>query len=70
MKTSGPTQVITDFKETKRLAEKLGNENYEFRRWLKFNAPANIDEIVSGLSRKYFFIIDCKKCGDCCLILP
>ena len=58
--------IEKDPKKTLRLAKKLGNENWKFRSWLKFNAPDNIDEIVSGLSRKYFSLIDCRECGNCC----
>src|SRR6185437_13006938 len=30
------------------------------------HAPDDIDEVVAGLSRKYFNLIDCKECGNCC----
>ena len=59
-------KIETDPKKTKRLAQKLESENWDFRVWLKFYAPENIDEIVSALSRKYFSVIDCKNCGNCC----
>lgn len=58
--------IEKDPKKTRRLARTLEDENWKFRSWLKFNAPDNIDEIVSGLSRKYFSLIDCRECGNCC----
>ena len=47
------------------MSEKYRDENWRFRSWLKFNAPENIDDIVAGLSGKYFALIDCKECGNC-----
>jgi uncharacterized protein len=60
------TTVEKDPKKTRRLAAKLENENWAFRAWLKYHAPRNIDQVVSGLSRKSFALIDCKECGNCC----
>jgi len=42
------------------------HDNWEFRSWLKQNAPNNIDGIVKELSQKYFAPIDCTQCENCC----
>jgi hypothetical protein len=63
---SGTLIIEKDPKKVRKLAEKKENENWDFRAWLKFHAPDDIDEIVAGLSRKYFSLIDCKECGNCC----
>jgi hypothetical protein len=41
-------------------------ENCDFRAWLKNYAPDDIDDVVKGLSQKYFALIDCRECGNCC----
>jgi len=42
------------------------DENWEFRSWLKQSAADNIDHIVKALSQKYFALIDCIECANCC----
>src|ERR1700746_884260 len=37
--------------------------------WLKNYAPDDIDHVVKALSQKYFALIDCKECGNCCRVL-
>ena len=59
-------KIETDLKKIKYWAGRKEKENYQFRDWLKANPPHNLDEIISGLSRKYFKLIDCRKCGNCC----
>ena len=44
-------------------------ENCDFRAWLKNYAPDDIDDVVKALSQKYFALIDCKECGNCCRVL-
>jgi uncharacterized protein len=44
-------------------------EHYDFRAWLKNSAPDDIDDVVKSLSRKYFALIDCKECANCCRVL-
>src|SRR6267378_6187752 len=44
-------------------------ENCDFRAWLKNYAPDDIDDIVKALSQKYFALIDCKECANCCRVL-
>ena len=44
-------------------------ENRDFRAWLKNYAPDDIDDVVKALSQKYFALIDCKECGNCCRVL-
>jgi len=58
--------MIKDLSELKKLADEKENENWEFRSWLKFRAPSNLDAIVRDLSRKYSSLIDCKECANCC----
>jgi Fe-S-cluster containining protein len=58
--------MIKDLSELKNLAAKKEKENWEFRSWLKFHAPSNIDAIARELSRKYSSLIDCKECANCC----
>jgi Fe-S-cluster containining protein len=48
------------------LSEENQAENYDFRSWLKNYAPRGIDDIVKALSQKYFALIDCKECANCC----
>jgi uncharacterized protein len=44
-------------------------ENHNFRAWLKNYAPDDIDDVVKVLSQKYFALIDCKECANCCRAL-
>lgn len=58
--------VEKDLQKIRELSEERQDENWKFRSWLKAHAPDDIDEIIAGLSRKYFALIDCKECGNCC----
>lgn len=58
--------IETDPAKINQLSQEHDNENWEFRSWLKQNAPDNIDGIVQALSQKYFALIDCKQCANCC----
>lgn len=60
----------TDLLRIQGLSEEHDEENWEFRSWLKQNAPDNIDGVVKALSQKYFALIDCRLCGNCCRSLP
>jgi Fe-S-cluster containining protein len=51
------------------LSERSENENYDFRAWLKNYAPDDIDDVVKALSQKYFALIDCRECANCCRVL-
>ncbi len=51
------------------LSEENEIENCDFRAWLKNYAPDDIDHVVKALSQKYFALIDCKECGNCCRVL-
>lgn len=55
-----------DLQEIKRLAAEKEDENWQFRSWLKFHSPSNIDSTVKKLSQKYSALIDCKECANCC----
>jgi Fe-S-cluster containining protein len=48
------------------LSQQNETENYDFRAWLKNYAPGGIDDVVKALSQKYFALIDCKECANCC----
>ncbi|HWO30910.1 MAG TPA: YkgJ family cysteine cluster protein [Candidatus Acidoferrum sp.] len=51
------------------LSEGSEIENHDFRAWLKNYAPDDIDDLVKALSQKYFALIDCKECANCCRVL-
>ena len=53
----------------KALSEGSEIENHDFRAWLKNYAPDDIDDVVKALSQKYFALIDCKECANCCRVL-
>jgi Fe-S-cluster containining protein len=48
------------------LSQEHDDENWEFRSWLKQYAPDDIDDLVKTLSQKYFALIDCTQCANCC----
>ena len=60
------SEIETDLSRIQELSQEHDEENWEFRSWLKQNAPDNIDGIVKALSQKYFALIDCRQCGNCC----
>ena len=59
-------QIETDLLRIQQLSQEHDDENWQFRSWLKQNAPDNIDGIVKALSQKYFSRIDCTQCANCC----
>ena len=59
-------EIETDLSRIQSLSREHDEENWEFRSWLKQNAPDDIDGIVKALSQKYFALIDCKQCANCC----
>jgi len=66
LKEVSPSRIETDLSRINQLSQKHDEENWDFRSWLKQNAPDNIDGIVHALSEKYFTLIDCKQCANCC----
>jgi uncharacterized protein len=60
------SEIETDLSRIQLLSQEHDDENWEFRSWLKQNAPDNIDGIVKALSQKYFALIDCTQCANCC----
>jgi hypothetical protein len=58
--------IETDLSRIQQLSEERDDENWDFRSWLKQNAPDNIDGLVKALSQKYFALIDCRQCANCC----
>src|SRR5882762_5195962 len=59
-------EIETDLLGIQRLSQERDDENWEFRSWLKQNAPHNIDGIVKALSQKYLSLIDCTQRANCC----
>lgn len=59
-------EMETDLSRIQQLSKEHDDENWDFRSWLKGNAPDNIDGIVKTLSQKYFALIDCRECANCC----
>lgn len=62
----GASAVETDLARINQLSKERDDENWDFRTWLKENDPDDIDGIVRDLSQKYFALIDCKECANCC----
>jgi len=59
-------KIEIDLSKIQQLSHERDEENWEFRSWLKQYAPDDIDVLVNGLSRKYFALVDCTQCGNCC----
>jgi uncharacterized protein len=59
-------KIEIDLSKIQQLSHERDDENREFRSWLKQFAPDNIDDIVKTLSQKYFALIDCTQCANCC----
>lgn len=55
-----------DLNNIKNLGEIREEENFIFRSFLKGQDPDKIDRKVNELNEKYFELIDCKECGNCC----
>ena len=60
-----PTIEI-DLSRIQQLSQEHDEANWEFRSWLKQYAPDDIDRLVKTLSQKYFALIDCTQCANCC----
>ena len=58
--------IETDLTRIRQLSQQRDDENWEFRSWLKQNAPNDVDDLVKSLSQKYFGLIDCTQCANCC----
>src|SRR5437879_12067486 len=63
-KQPAASEIETDLSRIQRFSQEHDDENWEFRSWLKQNAPDNIDGIVKALSQKYFSLIDCTQCAN------
>jgi Fe-S-cluster containining protein len=59
-------KIEVDLSRIQQLSQEHDNENREFRSWLKQYAPDDVDGIVKTLSQKYFALIDCTQCANCC----
>jgi uncharacterized protein len=59
-------KIEIDLSRIQQLSEESEDENWKFRSWLKSYAPRDIDKLVKSLSQKYFALIDCKQCANCC----
>src|SRR5271170_2950712 len=62
-------QIEIDLSRIQQLSQERDDENWEFRSWLKQYAPDGIDGLVKILSQKYFALIDCTQCANCCRLL-
>lgn len=63
-------ELFTDLSEIRRLADKLDNENIEFRTFLKNHDMDSweIDNIVWEIYAEVSAQIDCTQCGNCCKV--
>ena len=59
-------KIEIDLSRIQQLSQEHDDENWEFRSWLKQYAPDDIDGLVKALSQKYFALIDCTQCANCC----
>jgi uncharacterized protein len=59
-------KIEIDLSRIQRLSQEHDDENWEFRSWLKQHAPDDINDLVKALSQKYFALIDCTQCANCC----
>jgi Fe-S-cluster containining protein len=59
-------KIEIDLSRIQQVSQEHGDENWEFRSWLKQYAPDDIDGLVMTLSQKYFALIDCMQCANCC----
>jgi Fe-S-cluster containining protein len=59
-------KIETDLAKLRQLSQEHDDENWEFRSWLKQHAPNDIDGLIKTLSMKYFGLIDCTQCANCC----
>ena len=59
-------KIEIDLSRIQQLSRERDDENWEFRSWLKQYAPDDIDGLVKTLSQKYFALIDCTQCANCC----
>jgi uncharacterized protein len=59
-------KIEIDLSRIQQLSREHEDENWEFRSWLKQHAPDDVDSIVKTLSQKYFALIDCTQCANCC----
>jgi uncharacterized protein len=62
-------EIEIDLSRIQQLSEQRDEENWEFRSWLKQYTPDDIDDLVGALSQKYFALIDCTQCANCCRTL-
>jgi hypothetical protein len=60
------TTIEIDLSRIQQLSQEHDDENWEFRSWLKQHAPDDINGLVKTLSQKYFALIDCTQCANCC----
>jgi len=58
--------IEIDLSRIQQLSQEHDDENWKFRSWLKQYAPDDIDGLVRTLSQKYFALIDCTQCANCC----
>jgi len=59
-------EIEIDLSRIQQLSQEREDENWEFRSRLKQYAPDDIDGLIKTLSQKYFALIDCTQCANCC----
>jgi Fe-S-cluster containining protein len=59
-------KIEIDLSRIEQLSQKRDDENSKFRSWLKQYAPDDIDDLVKTSSQKYFALVDCVQCANCC----
>jgi Fe-S-cluster containining protein len=59
-------KIEIDLSRIQKLSQEHSDDNWDFRSWLKQYAPDGIDGLVKTLSQKYFGLIDCVQCANCC----
>ena len=58
-----------DYKDLEKLAKEKEDENWDFRKFLKFYdelSDKELDKLVSRIAGKYESEIECIDCGRCC----
>lgn len=62
-------KLVTDPRETKRLAEQREDENWDFRNWIKMEFDFDDERLMSvvrALTDEITAQVDCTQCANCC----
>jgi len=58
--------IELDLDKIRKYGQTREEENFEFRAFLKWQDPDEVDRIVHELNREVSERIDCTTCGNCC----